>query len=254
MTRLGITWYGLLFIVFLSACTAKGPVNFKGEAIADFYPAFTKGELRLKCGGSCAGEWGSARSAAKLFYDNGLWKDLAYTVSQVGYETDLTYYYLGSAARRLGYPDAAQVYFHLARAAHHKCAGFLNNCDGFDIPGLLDQVQTSIPQPTPPDDPTIPYKTFSTEQLKTSYLQNQQPVYPAESRVKNEQGRVLLKVTINSDGSCQSVVVHESSGYQRLDDAAVSTVSHWHFIPFVKNGDPITAKVLIPITFSLRNE
>lgn len=254
MSHLGKTGCWFLILLFLSACSAKGPVNIKGEAITDVYPTFIKGELRLKCGASCAGAWGSARSEAKRYYENGLWKDLVYMVAQVGHEGDLTYFYLGTAARKLGQPDAAQVYFHLARATRYKCASFLNNCDGFDIPALLDQVQNSIPQATPPDDPTIPYKTFSVEQLRASYAQNPQPAYPAESRIKREQGRIVLKATIDPNGNCQSVVVHESSGYPRLDDAAVSAVSRWHFIPFVKNGDPITAKALIPVIFSLRNE
>lgn len=45
--------------------------------------------------------------------------------------------------------------------------------------------------------------------------------YPAESRSGAEQGTVLLRITVNSEGRPVAVVVSASSGYSRLDRAAV---------------------------------
>jgi hypothetical protein len=145
-SHLKIANYLLLIVVlFLAGCaSAPGPVNVKGEAVSDIYSVFTNGEIRLACNSpSCAGGFGSIRREAKIFYDNGLWKDLVYAVAGVGYKEDLAYFYLGAAAENLGYWDAAQTYYRLADTVH-KCDGWLNNCDGFDIRALLSQARIRI--------------------------------------------------------------------------------------------------------------
>jgi len=45
--------------------------------------------------------------------------------------------------------------------------------------------------------------------------------YPSESRAANEQGTVVLRITVNGDGRPVTVTVAKSSGFTRLDRAAV---------------------------------
>ncbi len=45
--------------------------------------------------------------------------------------------------------------------------------------------------------------------------------YPAEARLNQAQGKVVLKAVIRSDGGVENVEVAKSSGYQSLDQAAV---------------------------------
>ena len=45
--------------------------------------------------------------------------------------------------------------------------------------------------------------------------------YPPESRAAGEQGVVILRITVNAQGRPISVQVAQSSGFSRLDRAAV---------------------------------
>jgi protein TonB len=71
------------------------------------------------------------------------------------------------------------------------------------------------------------------------------------SRRAGEQGRVMLRVVVRPDGTPQSVEVRSSSGWQRLDEAALDAVRRWRFVPARQGNVPITAAVIVPIAFSL---
>jgi protein TonB len=84
-----------------------------------------------------------------------------------------------------------------------------------------------------------------------AYLNNQPPLYPAQSRRLGEQGKVLLRVYVLPNGSAREVVVSRSSGSERLDAAARRAVQNWKFIPAQLAGSVVSAWVLVPIKFSL---
>ncbi len=56
---------------------------------------------------------------------------------------------------------------------------------------------------------------------KPLYLVRPQVNYPSESRAAGEQGVVLLRITVNANGRPSAVSVATSSGFPRLDRAAV---------------------------------
>ncbi|MFH0934075.1 MAG: TonB family protein [Pseudomonadota bacterium] len=80
---------------------------------------------------------------------------------------------------------------------------------------------------------------------------NRPPVYSDASRMAREQGRTLLKVIVDVDGKPKSVEVSESSGYLRLDQAAIEAVRGWRFIPAKQAGKPIEDWTLVPLSFRL---
>lgn len=102
------------------------------------------------------------------------------------------------------------------------------------------------PKPTPLVEEKVEPPRFG-----VSYLNNPQPDYPTLSRRNGEEGRVLMKVLVGSDGSAKDVEVEVSSGSERLDHAAVHAVRKWRFLPARKNNQPLDAFVLVPIKFSL---
>lgn len=86
--------------------------------------------------------------------------------------------------------------------------------------------------------------------LKALYAEN--PLaYPPLSQRLHEQGLVLLTVTINTRGLVDTVKLARSSGYPRLDSAALEQVNHWKFRPSLRAGQPVTDTYTIPIRFSL---
>ena len=83
-------------------------------------------------------------------------------------------------------------------------------------------------------------------------LHNPEPPYPYESRSRGEEGRVILKVRVNADGTASSVEIDQSSGYYRLDREARRTVSRWRFIPGKQNNVAVAAWARVTIIFQIR--
>jgi len=67
------------------------------------------------------------------------WEELAVTVLQIGYQNDLSYFYLGRAAEGMKGYDAALKYYRISGAlatgpsSRHRCYS-VETCDGFRFP------------------------------------------------------------------------------------------------------------------------
>ncbi|MCQ8105437.1 energy transducer TonB [Methylomonas sp. SURF-2] len=121
------------------------------------------------------------------------------------------------------------------------------------------------PQPAPPvssqpapassvaDAPTEENNPAPTTlpSLHADYLNNPAPAYPDQSRQQGEQGRVLVRVLVTTDGTVDQVNLRKSSGYPRLDSAALETVKNWRFVPAQHGSRVVSAWVVVPISFSL---
>jgi protein TonB len=71
------------------------------------------------------------------------------------------------------------------------------------------------------------------------------------SRRLAEQGRVMVRVLIGADGLPQKAELQASSGYDRLDRAALDSVMRWRFVPGRRGDVPETMWVSVPIDFKL---
>ncbi|MEK9804483.1 MAG: energy transducer TonB, partial [Curvibacter sp.] len=83
------------------------------------------------------------------------------------------------------------------------------------------------------------------------YLNNPRPAYPALSRRLGEQGKVVVRVLIGVDGTAQQAEIRTSSGYDRLDQAALATVRSWRYMPGKRNGVAEAMWFNVPINFVL---
>ena len=83
------------------------------------------------------------------------------------------------------------------------------------------------------------------------YLRNPPPVYPSLSRKAGEEGRVLLFVRVTEVGKVADLQIRQTSGHQRLDQAAINAVRRWRFKAAEQNGRNVSSEVEVPITFSL---
>ncbi len=91
----------------------------------------------------------------------------------------------------------------------------------------------------------------SQARFDADYLRNPAPPYPALSRRMGEEGKVVLRVSVNPHGSADSVDIKTSSGSPRLDESARKTVQNWKFIPAKRGETAIQSWVLVPIIFKL---
>ncbi|MBT2869609.1 energy transducer TonB [Chromobacterium violaceum] len=85
------------------------------------------------------------------------------------------------------------------------------------------------------------------------YLNNPAPAYPTVSREEGEEGTVRLRVHVSAQGLPQEVSVQSSSGFPRLDRAALAAVKRWRFIPAKRGGEAIAYPFIVPIEFSLKS-
>jgi len=84
-----------------------------------------------------------------------------------------------------------------------------------------------------------------------SYLQNPKPPYPALSRRLNEQGKTTVRVLIGVDGLPQRAEIATSSGFDRLDQAAMATVMRWRYVPGKRGGVAQAIWFNVPINWVL---
>ena len=126
-----------------------------------------------------------------------------------------------------------------------------------------EQVETIKPQASPvlaaepaielPKAAQIVEDKIEPPRFGVAYLNNPAPDYPALSVRKGEEGRVLMMVLVSADGAAEDVQIEKSSGFDRLDNAAVAAVKKWRFIPAKKNNQPLSAFVRVPMPFILEN-
>ena len=82
-------------------------------------------------------------------------------------------------------------------------------------------------------------------------LKNPAPPYPRQSKRMGEEGTVLIRVWVTPEGRAEKTEIKTSSGHARLDEAALSTVQRWRFVPGQRNGLPEAMWFNVPIRFVL---
>lgn len=88
-------------------------------------------------------------------------------------------------------------------------------------------------------------------QYNAAYLQNPAPGYPPLSRRMGEQGIVMVSAYVTADGRAESVRLKQSSGFNRLDSAALEAVAKWRFAAARQGEQLLASWVQVPINFKL---
>lgn len=122
-----------------------------------------------------------------------------------------------------------------------------------------------VPAEAPPDDPSPPVESAPAQpenaspglpdlepDYQAAYLNNPVPGYPMVARRMGWQGKVVLNVEVLESGLPGEIKVHQSSGRDVLDNAAMQAVRGWKFTPARKNGVMVAKWFLVPIPFILK--
>lgn len=121
---------------------------------------------------------------------------------------------------------------------------------------VTDAPSTAPPPPSATTAPPAPSTSRASMKVElpssdAQYLRNPKPVYPALSKRLGEQGKVVIRVFIAADGSAQQAEIQQSSGFERLDQAALQTVLGWRFVPGKRGGVAEAMWFSIPLNFIL---
>jgi TonB family protein len=74
------------------------------------------------------------------------------------------------------------------------------------------------------------------------------PAYPIRLMQENVSGTVTLRAIIRADGTVGDIRVVNGAD-QRLDRYAADALSHWHFLPAMKNGSNVEVEAIVMIPF-----
>ena len=82
------------------------------------------------------------------------------------------------------------------------------------------------------------------------------PKYPPAAIVDHIQGKVVLKVQVDAEGTPlgAEVVSAEPKEASVLADAAISAAMQWRYNPGVTDGKPVGGYLLVPVDFSLTDD
>lgn len=116
---------------------------------------------------------------------------------------------------------------------------------------IAPQAPASSPPPQPVAVTPTPPAPLIAARFDADYLHNPKPVYPPLSRRQGEEGKVLLKVRVSAKGEALEVSISKTSGFPRLDNAAMDAVTHWRFVPAKRGDETVESAVVVPITFAL---
>lgn len=59
-------------------------------------------------------------------------------------------------------------------------------------------------------------------------------------------------MAVDASGAPSQVEIAESSGFTRLDRAALSAVKRWRFVPARRGSEAVAGRVIVPIHFNLK--
>jgi hypothetical protein len=106
--------------------------------LSEPFERFKSGNAVFDCRLQCAWSYTRARSDWKALHDKGAWRDLAISVMQVGYLSDLSYFLLAESAKGLNLIEASATYYQRALDAgkEHGCGSGADECAGFEVQRL----------------------------------------------------------------------------------------------------------------------
>ncbi|WP_341676946.1 energy transducer TonB [Niveibacterium sp. SC-1] len=110
----------------------------------------------------------------------------------------------------------------------------------------------AAPPPAPTPAPAAATAEPSQPIFDAAYLENS-VTYPAISKRMGEQGKVMLRVRVSPEGHAETVDLLTSSGFPRLDKAAVDAVRKWRFVPAKLGSQTVAATVKVPVNFTLND-
>lgn len=115
-----------------------------------------------------------------------------------------------------------------------------------DATPAVDKAQAVVPD-APPVAKSDPVKTMA-RLLRGCRL----PQYPKRSEEKGEEGTVVFRFLVGTDGKVQSAQLVRSSGFERLDNAAKDAFMQCKFTPGTIDGVAQASWVKQPFTWRLK--
>ncbi len=112
----------------------------------------------------------------------------------------------------------------------------------FAVNFVLDSEEKHVP----------PADTFIAVDIAPEIVKQVDPTYPPEAIAGKIEGKVFIRLFVDSSGKVEKATVAESSGNKLLDDSALDAAQKFLFKPAKKGNQPVGVWVTFPITFVIK--
>jgi protein TonB len=125
-------------------------------------------------------------------------------------------------------------------------------------PPVARPISTPVISPVVSGPPAVPKAEMAPQplllagELSVTCSERTPPAYPKQSLRLGEQGKTMLLVELDELGRVANVTVKTTSGFPRLDEAAVNAVKSWRCSPAKRNGVAVRSVALQPFNFALK--
>ncbi|MFT6926896.1 MAG: protein TonB [Psychromonas sp.] len=82
-------------------------------------------------------------------------------------------------------------------------------------------------------------------------VSGRKPVYPQRAILRNQQGRVVVKLTVTQKGLPENPKILTSSGFSILDNAVLTFINQELFMPALQGEDKVNSEQLFAFRFQL---
>jgi protein TonB len=107
------------------------------------------------------------------------------------------------------------------------------------------------PAPEPPPPARVEPPVYVLRIDEPVALETPAPAYPRLARRLGEEGSVLCRLQLSAQGLVTAVEIVESSGSERLDEAAREALLRWRYEPRREGGRAVATSLLHRVTFRL---
>ena len=89
--------------------------------------------------------------------------------------------------------------------------------------------------------------------VQPSVIKRVEPVYPHEALAKGSEGKVWLKILVDTEGKPAQVEVLKSEN-EYFDQASITAARQWLFSPALKENKPVAVWITLPFKFKLADK
>jgi len=90
-------------------------------------------------------------------------------------------------------------------------------------------------------------------ELEARAMSAHTPEYPSTSILRGEEGRVVVRLEVDTEGRAHQIELIEGSGHFRLDGSVLRFVREERFVPAQRGGTPIASTQTFSFRFELRD-
>ena len=89
--------------------------------------------------------------------------------------------------------------------------------------------------------------------VQPSVIKRVEPVYPKDALAKGSEGKVWLKILVDTEGKPAQVEVLKSEN-EYFDQASITAARQWMFSPALKDNKPVAVWITLPFKFKLADK